>query len=115
MEPMNKQREVRVTKPESRMERRIGGTVFGLVEMLLAFRLVFKMLGANQNNGFVHGLYAGTQYIVGTFENIFSQFIIQGSEMITIFEPATLISMVMVALIAWVFFNLTTPHPAFQD
>jgi len=115
MELINKQSEIHVTKPASRMERRIVWIVFGLVEMMLVFRLVFKMLGANQNNGFVHGLYAGTQYIVGTFENIFSQFRIQGSEMITIFEPATLISMVMVALIAWLFFNLTTPHLAVQD
>jgi len=70
MELINKQSEIHVTKPASRMERRIVWIVFGLVEMMLAFRLVFKMLGANQNNGFVHGLYAGTQYIVGTFENI---------------------------------------------
>ncbi len=110
MDTMNKQNETRVTKPESNTARRIVGTIFGVIEILLAFRLIFKLLGANPDNGFVQGIYQVTQYIVGIFEGIFSRSATEGAETTAIFEPATLISMVVVALIAWAILKLMAPR-----
>ncbi len=110
MEQINKQKETMVTKPESDAGRRIVGTIFGIVEILLAFRLFFKLLGANPNNGFVQGIYRVTQYVVGIFEGIFSRSATQGAETTAIFEPATLMSMVVVALIAWAILKLMAPR-----
>lgn len=110
MEKINKQSETLVTKPESDTGRRIVGTMLGIVEIMLAFRLFFKLLGANPNNGFVQGVYRVTQYVVGIFEGIFSRSATQGAETTAIFEPATLISMVVVALIGWGILKLMAPR-----
>ena len=45
-------------------------TILGLISAVMAFRLVFKLLGANPENAFVCGIYAFTQPIVGVFEGI---------------------------------------------
>ena len=60
------------------------------------------MLGANPNNSFVQDIYTGTQFIVGIFEGNFSQVPTNGVETTGVFEPATLIAMVVVAVIVWV-------------
>jgi hypothetical protein len=81
--------------------QRVVGIFFGAVEVILAFRLIFKLLGANPENGFVHGIYSVTQFFVGIFEGIFSRSTTSGAEATAVFEPATMIAMVVIALIAW--------------
>jgi len=110
MEGMTRQTEIRNTKQESHMGQTIIGIIFGAIEILLAFRLVFKLLGANLTNGFVHGIYTVTQFIVGIFEGIFSQATTGGIETTSVFEPATLIAMMVVALIAWGVMKLIKPR-----
>ncbi len=102
MEQMTKKTEIFNTKQESRTAQRIIYAIFGLIEAILAFRLIFKLLGANPDNGFVHSIYAVSQFFVGIFEGIFPR--------ITVFEPATLIAMVVIALIAWVVLKLIKPR-----
>ncbi len=110
MEQMTRQTETRNTKQESNIVQRIIGVIFGVIEILLAFRLVFKLLGANPTNGFVQGIYNITQPFVGIFEGIFSRVTTSGAETTAVFEPATLIAMVVVALIAWIVLKLMTPR-----
>ena len=107
---MDKQTETRTTKQGGHIARRIVGVVFGAIEAILALRLIFKLLGANPKNGFVHGLYAGTQFFVGIFEGIFPKVITVGVEVKAVFETATLIAMVVIALIAWLVLKLMTPR-----
>ena len=107
---MNKQTETRNIKLESQTAQRNVGIIFSVIEIILAFRLVFKLLGANPNNYFVHGIYAATQFFVGIFEGIFSQVTTSGAEATAVFEPATLIAIVVIALIAWVVLKLITPR-----
>ena len=107
---MNKQTETRNTKLESHTAQRIVGIIFSVIEIILAFRLIFKLLGANPKNDFVHGIYAATQFFVGAFEGIFSRVTTSGAETTAVFEPATLIAMVVIALIAWAVLKLMTPH-----
>jgi len=110
MEDMFKQTEMRETKQESHIVQNIIGIIFVLIEILLAFRLVFKLLGANPINGFVKGIYSGTQFFVGSFEGIFSRTTTGGLETTAVFEPATLIAMVVIALIAWGVLKLIKPR-----
>lgn len=110
MEDMTRQRETRNIRQESHMGQTIVGIIFGAIEILLAFRLVFKLLGANPVNGFVHGIYTVTQFFVGIFESIFSRATTGGIETTSVLEPATLIAMVVVALIAWGVMKLIKPR-----
>ena len=107
---VNKQTETQKSKPESNIAQRIVGTVFGIAEAILVFRLVFKLLGANPGNIFVRVLYAGTQFFVGIFEGIFARTPTGIAGKVAVFEPATLIAIVVVALVAWIFLKLLTPR-----
>ncbi len=110
MEQMTKQTETRNTKHDSNTAQRITGIIFAVIEVFLAFRLIFKILGANPDNGFVRGIYAITQLLVGIFEGIFSTATTTGAETRAILEPATLIAMIVIALIAWGVNKMITPR-----
>lgn len=110
MDQMTRQTETRDTKAESNTSKRIVGVVFAVFEVVLAFRLIFKGLGANPSNGFVRGIYGVTQFLVDIFEGIFSRGTATGAETTAVFEPATLIVMVVIGLIAWGVLRLMTPH-----
>ena len=109
MEQMNRQTEMRNTESKDQTAKRILGVVFGIIEVILAFRLIFKLLGANPKNGFVQGIYNVTQGFVGMFDGIFSKVTTTGAETKAILEPSTLIAMLIVALIAWAVMKLLAP------
>ncbi len=109
-EQMSRETETYKTRHDSNIAERVIYTVFGLISAVLAFRFIFKLLGANPDNIFVLGVYALTQPIVGIFEGIFSTATINGAETTALLEPATLIAMVVVALIAWFALKITTPR-----
>lgn len=99
MENIDKKTEVHDIRRDRPYLQRVFGAIFGIIEILLAFRLVFKLLGANAANGFVYGIYYITHFLVRIFEGIFSR-VATGLENAAVFEPATLIAMIVVALIA---------------
>lgn len=98
------------TKPEGNTARRIIGTMFGVVELALATRLIFRLLGANPSNSLVRWLYAVTKDFVGVFAGIFSPVTAPGLETVATFEPATLIAMLATAVVAWAVLKLMTPR-----
>jgi hypothetical protein len=100
MEPITKQSETMSTKPDSNAGRRIVGVIFAIIEIILGFRFVFKLLSANPDNGFVKVIYNITQWFVGIFNGIFPQ------AKNSVFEPGTLIAIVVVALLAWIVLKL---------
>ena len=81
------------------MIRRILMVLFGLIETMLGFRFVFKIAGANPANALIKMLYDITEPIVGVFANIFTPGTTDGLETASVFEPGTLIAMVVIALI----------------
>ncbi|HAM63758.1 MAG TPA: hypothetical protein DCP62_09000 [Erysipelotrichaceae bacterium] len=83
------------------MPKSIVMILFSIIEVLLGFRFVFKLMGANASNVFVSGIYNFTQFFVGIFEGIFSKATTGGAETEAVFEPATLIAIIVVGLIAW--------------
>lgn len=73
----------------------------GLLEILLAFRLVLKMMGASSASAFVRFIYDLTYIFILPFEGIFRRGVSQGIETTSVFEPSTLVALIVYALLAW--------------
>lgn len=89
------------TDEESFTAKRIVYYILGALEVLLAFRLVFKLLGANPGSGFVSFVYSVSQVFLAPFTAIFRSASTQGIETKAVLEPSTIIGMIVYALIAW--------------
>jgi hypothetical protein len=74
---------------------------FGAVNVLLAFRLVLKLLGANPSSGFVNMLYTLTGILTFPFAGIFHKGYTQGIDTTAVLEPATIVAIVVYAFAAW--------------
>lgn len=75
--------------------------IAGLFEVALLFRFILKITGANPGSGFVSGIYSFTNLLVMPFRGIFSSTATPGAEVRAFFEPATLIAMLVYAVVAW--------------
>jgi len=74
--------------------------VLSVIEVILAFRLIFKLLGANPRNGFVSFLYTLTSVFVAPFNGIFAPFVTESASTAFVVEPSTIIAMIVYAIIA---------------
>lgn len=74
---------------------------FGALEILLAFRLILKLTGASAASGFVNLIYALTGIFILPFEGIFRRAFAQGVETTSVLEPATLVALVVYAVLAF--------------
>jgi hypothetical protein len=75
--------------------------VLGVLEILLAFRFLFKVLGANAGSGFVTFLYSVTWIFTAPFHSIFAPYSTAGLSAASVFEPGIIIAMAVYWLIAW--------------
>lgn len=73
----------------------------GVIEVLLAFRFILKLAGANPASGFVRFIYGLSQIFIMPFEGIFRRAVNQGVEVSSIFEPATVVAMVVYMVVVW--------------
>lgn len=74
---------------------------FGALEILLAFRLVLKLMGASTASGFVGLIYGLTGIFILPFEGIFRRGTAQGIETTAVLEPSTLVAIIVYAILAW--------------
>lgn len=74
---------------------------FGMLEVFLAFRLVLKLMGASVSSAFVNLIYTLTGILIFPFEGIFSRGFAPGLETTSVLEPATLVALIVYALLAW--------------
>lgn len=81
--------------------RKVIMYIFGILEVLLAFRFVFKLLGANPGSPFVAIIYSLSNIFLSPFVGIFRIGSAQGIETTAYFEAATLIAMAVYALLAY--------------
>ena len=72
--------------------------ILGVLEVILFLRLLFRLLGANTDNGFITFLYSLSHIFVGPFNGIFND---QTLGRAGVFEVSTIIAMLVYALIAW--------------
>jgi hypothetical protein len=75
--------------------------VAGLFDVILLFRFLLKVTGANPASGFVSMIYSFSQFLVWPFQGIFSPSVTAGAEVRAIFEPATLVAMLVYGILAW--------------
>jgi len=75
--------------------------ILGAIEILLAFRLILKLMGASISSGFVGFVYGITGLFILPFEGIFSRAVSQGIETTSVLEPATIVAMIVYGLLAW--------------
>jgi len=75
--------------------------LLGTLEILLAFRLIFKLAGANLSSGFVNFVYSLTGVFIMPFEGIFRRGVAQGLETTSILEPSTIVAMTVYAILVW--------------
>ncbi len=76
--------------------------VLGLIETLLAFRIVLKLLGASPDAGFSALVYAITYVFAAPFLSVFKTVYVGNS----IFEWTTLLAMAVYAIAAYGIVNL---------
>lgn len=82
--------------------------IFGALEILLAFRLILKLTGANSGSAFVDLIYSLSGLFVLPFAGIFRTAVSQGVETTAVLEPATLVAIVVYAVLAWGIAQLAT-------
>jgi hypothetical protein len=93
--------QVSTTDTQTQTAANIIYFIAGVLEITLLFRFIFRITGANPGSGFVSGIYGFTQFLILPFRGIFSPAASEGIEVRSIFEPATLIAMIVYAIIAW--------------
>lgn len=75
--------------------------IVGFIGVLLAFRFVLKLLGANPNSGFVDFIYAVSGVFTAPFDNIFGVATTTNGTVSSVFEPSILVAGVVYLLIGW--------------
>ena len=85
----------------SRQASKIVYYILGVLEVLLAFRLIFKLLGANPQSPFVSAIYSVSEAFLIPFNGIFPSAVTQGIETQSILEPTTITAMIVYAIMAW--------------
>ena len=75
--------------------------LLGTIEVLLAFRLVLKLTGASPASAFVGFIYSLTGIFILPFEGIFRRGVAQGIETASVLEPATIVALIVYAILAW--------------
>jgi uncharacterized protein YggT (Ycf19 family) len=79
--------------------------VFGIIEGLLAIRLVLKLLAANPKAGFTNFIYGVTDFFMAPFRNLLPA-VGSGSPPGAVLETSVVIAIIVYALIAWVLARL---------
>jgi len=75
--------------------------LFGVIEVLLLFRTLFKLAGANPGSGFVSMVYSLTSLFILPFRGIFPAATGTGVVTTAVLEPATLVAIAVYAVLAW--------------
>lgn len=81
--------------------KRIVYYILGVIEVLLAFRLVFKLLGANPASAFVSMIYTLSNIFLAPFAGIFRTATTRGVETQAVLEPAIIVAIIVYAVVAW--------------
>lgn len=84
---------------------RIITFITGVLLILLAFRFVLALLGANPNNAFANFIYSVSHPFVAPFFSLFGYRLQYG---VSRFEVYTLVAMAVYAVIGWLLARLVT-------
>ncbi len=74
--------------------------LFSALEVFLVFRLILKLTGAGVSSTFVNLIYNITGIFILPFEGIFNRGFAKGAETTSVFEPSTVVALVVYAVLA---------------
>jgi hypothetical protein len=102
---VERRQQVYVDRNQSRANTRYWLTrviyfLLAVLEVIIALRFLFLLLGANQSNGFIIFLYDLSRFFVEPFKGIFNDPSI-GHTGVSVFEVSSIVAMLVYALIAW--------------
>jgi uncharacterized protein YggT (Ycf19 family) len=86
------------TDHRQNVAERVIWFIAGVLLVLLGFRFLLSLLGANQSNGFANFIYSASHPFVSPFFSLFSYNTSYG---VSRFEIYTLVAMAVYAVIAW--------------
>ena len=92
---------VKVAATNTQTASRFIYYLLGALEALLVFRLIFMLAGASHGSIFVTFIYSLSGIFVMPFLGIFRSATASGVETTAIFEPATLVAIIVYAVLAW--------------
>lgn len=100
------EQKVRDVKTEAMADGRSTATnivwfIVGAIQILLGFRFVLKLLGANPSSGFVDFIYSVSGVLTAPFDNIFGVTTQETSNIQSVFEPSILVAAAVYALLGW--------------
>lgn len=72
--------------------------VAGIILVLLGFRFILSLLGANQSNGFANFIYSVSHPFVSPFFSLFNYNYTNGTSRVELY---TLVAMAVYAVVAW--------------
>jgi len=100
LEVAEKQRSIKAANQNSAIARIVNIVyfLFGILELLLALRVVLHAVGANPDNGFANFIYAITWPFVALFSNLFTNPALSST---AVLELTTVVSMIVWAIVAW--------------
>ncbi|HCQ31396.1 TPA: YggT family protein [Candidatus Collierbacteria bacterium] len=75
--------------------------IFGIIEVLLVFRLILKLMGASTLSSFVNFIYAITGVFTLPFQGIFRSAVTEGLETASVMEPSTMVALIVYMIVAW--------------
>ncbi len=75
--------------------------LFGMLEIILAFRMIFKLAGASMSSGFVRFVYGLSGIFIMPFEGIFRRGFTQGLETTSVLEPSAIVALLVYMVLAW--------------
>lgn len=101
VEQQTKQVNTEVKADGKSMVSNIIWYIFGIIGILLIFRFILKLFGANPESGFVDFIYSLTGILSGPFDNIFGVTTAKGDVVASVFEPSILVAIVVYGLVAW--------------
>jgi hypothetical protein len=95
--------EKRVHKYDDQYEviKKVIYYIIGVLEVLFAFRLLFKLLGANPASAFVSFIYTISGAFLVPFNGIFRSTSATQNGVRSILETNTIVAMIVYFLIAW--------------
>ena len=75
--------------------------IASVIEVFLIFRLVLKVLGANPGSWFVSFIYSVSGLFEAPFRGIFRTAVSEGIEIRSVFEPSTLVAVIVYVVLAF--------------
>ena len=82
---------------------RVINVIIGLIELLLAARLVLELLGANSSAAFIAWLYNASENLVAPFQGALPSISLGGASFI---DFSTVLAMIVYAILGWIVIKL---------